>query len=208
MQAGSLGLDTDINSYLTLFQYSNPANPSAPVTVRHLLAHASGLAGDDYGVLQQNIRTNDADVQPLGEMLRDLLSPTGSRYNGGANYTANAPGSAFTYSSIGISLAAYVAQAASGTTFDVMTGTSIFGALGMSNTSWRLNPYANRQSDLAVMYNWNGTTYEVVAPFTFADYPAGSIRTNVPEIARFLAAIMRDDGTFGGAQILSPAMLA
>ena len=43
--------------------------------------------------------------------------------------------------------------------------------------------------------------------FTFADYPAGSIRSNVEELALFLAAMI-GDGSLGNVQLVQAATAA
>ncbi len=209
VESGEIDLDTNINNYLDAFDIIHPAFPNTPVTTRQLLAHTSGLAGDDYGILQLNIRNNDEDVQPLGEMLRDLLVAGESRYDNGDNYSADAPGTAWVYSSIGMSLAGFVAESVSGTGFAQRTAMTIFDALGMNDTSWRLAPYQNRWDEVAVLYVWDEVEqdYYDVEPFTFADYPAGSIRSSVSDLSRFFAAMI-NDGAYGGARILSAAASA
>jgi len=214
VEDGDLDLDADVNDYFASvvvppnisFEINNP-NAAGTVTLKHLLSHTSGIAGDDYGVLQLNIETSDAALQPLGEMLASLLHPDGARYDGGDNYSVNGPGSNFSYSSIGISVGAYAAEVVSGTGFDELTKANIFNRLGMTNTSWRLNDFDDKQDQLAVMYNLVGDTPEQLEAFTFAEYPAGSLRSNVPELARFLAAII-NDGTYGNQQILTPQSVA
>ncbi|MFP6683278.1 MAG: serine hydrolase, partial [Polyangiaceae bacterium] len=95
------------------------------------------------------------------------------------------------------------------TGFDELTQKSIFDRLGMVNTSWRLSPFDNKKDKLAVMYNPinGGSTLDPIDAFTFAEYPAGTIRSNVPELARFLAAMI-NRGTYGNQQILEPASVA
>jgi CubicO group peptidase (beta-lactamase class C family) len=209
VEAGKLKLDSDVNDQIKAFDVIHPLFPGVALTTRQLLTHTSGLAGDDYGVLQLNIKMSDADVQPLGEMLASLLTPAGDRYDNGANYSANGPGSAFAYSSIGISLAGFVAESVSGSSFDQLTQASIFDRLGMTNTSWRLSPYQNKWDQVAVMYNYNeaGDTYDPITPFTFADYPAGSIRSSVSDLSKFLAAMI-NNGTYAGKTIISAATAA
>ena len=51
------------------------------------------------------------------------------------------------------------------------------------------------------------STLEALEAFTFAEYPAGTIRSNVSELARFLAAKI-NNGTYGNQQILKPASVA
>ena len=209
VDAGSLDLDTDINSYLKDFQIVHPSFPNSTMTTRQLLTHTSGIAGDEYGVLQLNIATSDADVQPLGEMLASLLTPGGARYDNGYNFSDSAPGTAFAYSRIAISLAGFVAESVAQTGFDQLTDKNIFQSLGMTNTSWRLSPYQNKMDQVAVMYNYEeaSSSFSVVEPFTFSDYPAGSIRSTVPDLSRFLAAMI-NKGSYSGQQILEPATVA
>ena len=214
VEDGDLDLDTDVNDYFAgvvvppdiSFEINNP-NAAGTVTVKHLLSHTSGLGGDEYGVLQLNIKTSDAQLEPLGEMLAAHFHPDGDRYDGGSHYSGNAAGTNFSYSSFGISVGAYAAEVVSGTGFDELTKGSIFDRLGMANTSWRLNDFDDKLDQLAVMYNPFDGTPEAVDAFTFAEYPAGSIRSNVPELARFLAAII-NDGTYGNQQILTPQSVA
>ena len=216
VEAATLNLKTDINTYFSgvtvkpniSFQINNPS-ASGTITLEHLLSHTSGIAGDDYGVLQLNIKFSDAELVPLGEMLASLLHPQGARYDSGYNYSNSAPGTNFSYSSIAISLGAYAAEVVTKTGFDELTQKSIFDKLGMVNTSWRLSPYNSKNDKVAVMYNPidGGSTLEAIERFTFAEYPAGSIRSTVPELARFLAAMI-NDGTYGNQQILKPASVA
>jgi len=216
VEAGKLDLKADINTYFSgvtvkpniAFQIDNP-NASGTITLEHLLSHTSGIADPGYRLLQNNIKFTDAELEPLGEMLASFLHPQGGNYDGGNNYSNNAPGTDFMYSSIGISAGAYAAEVVLKTGFDELTQKNIFDRLGMVNTSWRLSPFDNKQDQLAVMYNPinGGSTLEAIETFTFAEYPAGTIRSNVPELARFLAAII-NGGTYGNQQILKPASVA
>ncbi|MGC6416388.1 MAG: serine hydrolase domain-containing protein [Bradymonadia bacterium] len=214
VDSGRLALDVDINTYLATailptgmpFVVENPFAEGV-ITLRHLLSHTSGIAGDDYSVLQLNIRESDAALQPLGEMLASLLLPQGERYEAGYHYGDTSPGAAFWYSSIAISLAAYIAEVISGTDFAQLTKRELFEPLGMTNTSWRLSDYDDQRDRLAVMYNQLDGQLDPLAHFTFAEYPAGSIRTNVPDLARFLA-MMINRGRHRGVQVLDEGSVA
>lgn len=207
VENGDLDLDEDINTYLDGFDVVHPQAPEATITMRHLLSHTSGIGRDDYGVLQLNIVTDDADVIPLGEMLESILDADGERYDREApSYEDVGPGEEFHYSSIAISLAGFVAESVSDTGFDELTAAGIFQPLGMNDTSWRLTPYQDRLDDLAVMYHYDEVDGEFLdlEPFTFADYPAGSIRSSVEDLSRFLAASI-NAGALGEVEVLSPA---
>jgi len=209
VEDGRLDLDADINTYLPDFDITHPFHPGVAITTRMLLSHASGIAGDDYGVLQQHIRTDD-DVMPLSQMVEELLVRGGARYEDAYHWSDAAPGTRFTYSSIGISLAALVVESITGAPFADTTDESIFGVLEMNDTSWRLAPFASRVDDMALMYNpldESGERFEAVDHFTFAEYPAGSIRSSVRDFAKFVGAMI-GDGLLGDRRILEPATVA
>jgi len=203
--AGDLDLDEDINTYLSAFDVVHPDFPDTAITMRQLLSHTSGIGRDDYGVLQLNIKTSDEEVEPLGEMLQSILTPEGERFDAAApSYEDTAPGDTFRYSSIAISLAGFVAESVSGTSFDELTAGNIFDVLGMEDTSWRLGPYADRLDEVAVMYDFDELDEEFIPVdhFTFADYPAGSIRSTVRDLSLYLAAMI-NEGVFEGDEVLS-----
>ena len=98
-EAGKLDLDRDVGSYLG-WQLRNPAFPVAPVTMRQLLSHRSGLRDKiDY-------------IVPLdGDLSVVLAKPE-------AWETQHAPGAYFSYANINSPLIAAVMESATGERFD------------------------------------------------------------------------------------------
>ncbi|PZN96317.1 MAG: serine hydrolase [Alphaproteobacteria bacterium] len=91
-----LDLDADVSRWLG-WRLRNPAFPDAPVTLRQLLSHTSGI--DDAAGYRL----------PLGKMLRDELP---------SHWSAAPPGTRFSYANFNYGIVASVMEAATGERFD------------------------------------------------------------------------------------------
>jgi CubicO group peptidase (beta-lactamase class C family) len=195
-EKGTLAIDADINEYLP-FRVRHPAHPEARITVRMLLTHRSGLAwptGQDYPEFYK-IYPGDS-APPLGSWLRDTLIPGGSGYD--PRIWKNwAPGEKQEYSNTGAALLGYVLEKASGVDYADYCRKRIFEPLGMSNTSFRL-----RSIDAAKLAQPYDEDLTPVVHYGVPFYPSTTLRTSVPEFARFLIAMM-NGGQFRRTRILS-----
>jgi CubicO group peptidase (beta-lactamase class C family) len=200
---GKFRLDDDINRYLP-FNARNPNFPNKPITIRQLLTHTSSIARD---WLDENGNDSTAPGDPaveLGDFLRSYFTP-GSRYYSKDNFLDGAPGSEYEYSNIGAALWGYLAERIAGVPFYRLSEQTLFSPLGMTNTSWRLAGLD--QSKLATQYDQRNGRLVAVKPFSYEEYPSGSIRTSVSQLAKFLLMFM-DDGSYQGVKILKPATVA
>ncbi len=97
VEAGTLSLDGDVSTWLG-WRLRNPAFPDAPVTLRQLLSHTSGIDdGPGYRI-------------PLGRTVRDELM--------GRHWSAAAPGTRFSYANLNYGIVATVMEAAAHERFD------------------------------------------------------------------------------------------
>ena len=195
---GQLDLDADINDYLP-FRVANPLFTELPITTRMLMAHTSSIVDDSLVFLKEYGR-GDPTI-PLGQFLLDYLSPGGAYYDPELNYSQAAPGTVWSYSNFGASLAAYLVEAITGISFDEYCNTRIFQPLGMTETSYR---FADLDlSHMAMPYGYSDHTgrYHPYGFYGCPLYPAGWVITSAPQLARHLVSFIQY-GELEGVRIL------
>jgi len=119
---GRLSLDDEVHRWIPEL-----ADYGAPVTLRQMMHHTSGLR--DWGSVAgiggwpRNTRAlSHAHVLAIASRLRELNFPPGSEYD---------------YSNSNYNLLAVTAERASGLPFPAFTRERLFEPLGMEHTSWR-----------------------------------------------------------------------
>ena len=185
-ETGSFGLDDNINDYLP-FEVVNPYHPTSPITFRMILAHTSSIARNDQFWLPLVTWGCDSPM-PLGDFLQDWLLPAGAYYRSD-NYKQYPPGSGGEYSNIAFALAGYLVEQISGKSFEQYCQDSIFGPLGLTETSWFLSEL--NVDHVAVPTGYDGNAYFQYGQFGFPVYPAGQLRTSALQLARHLVAFMQ-----------------
>jgi CubicO group peptidase (beta-lactamase class C family) len=199
VERGKINLDADINTYLP-FKITNPKNPRAVITCRHLLTHTSGIVDDYYYQVSQPALFyygKDPDLS-LADFCKAFFTSGGTYYNA-ETFAANAPGTSYAYSNIAFALLGYVVERAAQQPFDQFTKANIFTPLSMTRTSWRLKDF--NLTDLAMPYDLQNKPY---GHYTFADYPDGGLFTSVNDLSKYLRAFMQG-GIWNGKRILSEA---
>jgi CubicO group peptidase (beta-lactamase class C family) len=116
---GALGLDDALPQHI-------PESPHAGVTVRHLLAHTSGLPA--WIPFYLDTSGYDAIVR------RAAQTPL-----------ASSPGTQVVYSDLGFILLGEIARRALGAPLDTLVRMRIFEPLGMGNTTYRPSPSARER---------------------------------------------------------------
>jgi len=179
---GALGLDDDIRLHL-------PEVPDlgAPVTIRHLIHHTSGIRDQWELLAMAGWRLDDVITREhiLGLMRaqRELNFP---------------PGSEHLYSNMGYSLLAEIVERASGIPFVTFAERRIFEPLGMSNTHFHDDHrriVRNRAYSYAPLPE-GGFRH---APLNYATVGATSLFTTVEDLARWDRNLR--DGTVGGTVV-------
>ncbi len=222
-EEGRLDLDADVSTYLG-FRLRHPAHPEAPITLRQLMGHRSGLSdGNGYRFL-------------LGMTLEEGLR--------GAAWGPAAPGARFDYANIGFAVIATALERTAGERFDRLARRLILSPMGLdacfnwSGCSQRLRAgaaalYRKGRDETA----WDPTgpwivqvdapdarpaggcpvarpdgaacTLEAYVPGSNGSLfsPQGGLRISVEGLAT-IGAMLLNDGVWRGRRILRPASVA
>lgn len=182
VEAGKIGLDTDVNTYL---DFKIPPYQGKPVTLRQLMTHTAGFEEVAKGVAFYDKKYD----LPLDQYMKRWIPQR-----------IFAPGTTPAYSNWGTALAAYMVQRVSGEEFNAYLEHHIFGPLKMQNATFRMPIPARIASQMSVGYNpGKAKPYEYVGP-----WPAGSLAISGTDMGRFMIAHLQG-GEFDGGRILQPA---
>ena len=176
---GQLELDDDARRWL-------PELPvyGAPITVRHLLTHTSGLR--DWGAITA------LEGWPRGDRAhtnRHVLQ-VASRQRA-LNY---APGATYSYTNTGYNLLAVLVERVSGRSLAEFTRERLFVPLGMTSTSWR-DDHHRVVPGRALAYG-AGRTPSLAMPDESA-YGNGGLLTTAGDLLRWVEALNQQE--LGGA---------
>jgi CubicO group peptidase (beta-lactamase class C family) len=182
---GDFKLDDPLQKYLPQFR----GEERERVTMQHLLTHVSGLP--DQLPQNDSLRKKHA---PLSEFV-DHATKTPLRF---------APGSRYQYSSMGILLAARVAEILSGADILTLVDRAVLRPLGMERSALGLGRFAltdmvSMQTDLAAPesgggdptakdWDWNSPYWRKLGA------PWGGVHASAPDVAKFLAEFLDQKG--------------
>jgi CubicO group peptidase (beta-lactamase class C family) len=165
---GKLSLDDPARNYI-------PELPDygAPLTVRHMLQHTSGLR--DWGEVAAiagwprgaRVHTH-AHVLDIVSRQKALNFPSGSQWS---------------YSNTGYNLAAVIVSRVSGKSFADFSQERIFGPLGMTKTSWR-DDYTRIVKGRAIAYSATSNGFRLNMPFENV-HGNGGLLTTVGDLLKW-----------------------
>jgi CubicO group peptidase (beta-lactamase class C family) len=191
VERGQLDLDAPVTRFLPYFRLADPR--SAEITVRQLLSHTSGLPTDvdggnwwespeqDPGALERYIRSLDK---------RSLVAGPGDKWH---------------YSNMGYEVLGDVIAKVSGMTFEDYMDVNVLRPLGMRSTTFL--PYQGPPEDLAWPHRGNlMPTVSAVYPYHRAHAPSSTLKSNLPDLSRWLAVHL-NRGRLDGNMILSSSLM-
>lgn len=192
VSAGRVDLDAPLGRYLPGLKFDNPW-PDQPVRVRHLLDHTAGL--DDMR-LWQVFSTQPTPDSPLLDAFTRDPSVLAIR---------SQPGSRFSYSNMGYTLAAMVIEAVTRERYEVWLDRELLRQLGMRDSTFRFTTQLGPGADPRLA--WGHLDIASPAP-AMPVYlrPAGQFTTTARDLALFGKFIM-SDGRVEGRTIVTPELL-
>ncbi|HLW82802.1 MAG TPA: serine hydrolase domain-containing protein [Candidatus Acidoferrales bacterium] len=184
VQEGKINLDADVNQYL---DFRIPETFGKPVTMRDLMTHTPGFEE----AIKDLITFNAAKIPSLGDYLKTHLPKE-----------IFPPGTMGAYSNYGATLAGYIVQRVSGEPFDEYIERHIFEPLGMTHATFRQPLPPSLAPDMSQGFqvaSGGAKPFEIVTAA-----PAGALSISALDITHFMIAHL-ENGSYNGAQILSPA---
>ncbi|MCI0546311.1 MAG: beta-lactamase family protein [Candidatus Rokubacteria bacterium] len=190
VERGQVDLDAPIARYLPYFRLADPR--FAQCTIRQALSHTAGLPADveggawwespedDPGALERYVRSLEA---------RPLVA---------------APGEGWRYSNIGYEVLGDVIAKVSGMSFEDYMRVHILEPLGMAAST-----FLAVQAPERLAWPHRGSLLPVVGvvyPYHRAHAPSSTLKSNVPDLARWLAAHL-DRGEAAGGRLLARATM-
>ena len=181
-----LDLDLDIDAYLPA-DLNRQFNFAHSFTMRDILNHSAGFAEFFFNAFV------DAENVTTETTLREALLATQPRQ-------IFTPGTASSYSNFAIGLAAYIVSQISGEDFSSFERANILNPLGMLNTRNQPDWFGDKEfmQLKARGYQPDGNGGFVRAPWWYiGQYPAGSLRGTVEDLAQLAIALMPPEGEAG-----------
>lgn len=173
-EQGKLDIDHPLGAYLPDFAIGTRFAGAAPITLRSVLAHHSGLPGD-------RVKGMWGERPERFTVLPGLLAD---------EYVAGPPWKFFGYSNLGYSLLGSVVERVAGVPYERFVQTEMLDRMGMAASGFQ--PAPGRAA----------RTYDrgraVVEP-RLRDVPAGGLYSTAHDLGRFIRTILNDGATDRGA---------
>ena len=191
--AGRLQLDDPVDRHLPWFEIRRRQPDAAPITIRHLLTHTSGLPREAAFPYWTDARF------PSRALVRETLPHQESAYPTDTRWK---------YSNLALTLAGEIVAAVSGRPWEEFVEQRILEPLGMSDTV--AGPPRPDDARLAVAYGRRLPGAERAVLDSATDYAgiayAANMTSTVADLAKF-AQLQFRDGPAGGDQILRGSTL-
>ena len=165
-------------------------NAIAALTVNQIMSHTSGLK-------DEAIMNGRHDDTALGEEI----------HHWGSDWLFTKPGAIYSYANPGFWLAGFLAETVAGKAYADVMEERVFKPVGMTWTT--LRPTMAITRTLSQGHDLVEGQISVLrpAPDNAANWPAGSVFSNLVDLSRFTITLM-NDGRIDGKQVFSPKIVA
>src|SRR5215469_11294621 len=188
VERGEINLDAPVSTYLPDFKPRNPFG--APVTLRELMSHRSGLlreppVGNYFETTEPSLASTVASLNDT-----ELVYP---------------PGTHTKYSNAAIAVVGYVLETQTHQPFAKYLKSSVLEPMGLHHSSFEPDPQIIRNLAKAVMWTYDGKTFEAPT-FQLGMAPAGSMYSTVKDLGKFLSVLIARGKTDNGP-LIAPSTL-
>lgn len=192
VEQGQLELDCPVRAILPNLRLSDE-DTAAHLTLRHLLTHTGGWAGDYFNDFGWG---DDALERMVASLVRlPQLTPLGALWH---------------YNNAGFAIAGRMIEVVTGLTFERAMAELLFQPLGMSSACFFpqgevlvrrfvVGHFANSQGQTTVALPW---------AVRRANHPAGGVVANIPDLLRYARFHLGDGRSENGERLLTTASLA
>jgi CubicO group peptidase (beta-lactamase class C family) len=188
--SGDLSLDATMHSYVDWF--GEPGSDTAKITVRDLLAHASGWSGEQG--LTNRIDESNTD-RTIEENVRRLAAEP-----------LKHPIGQFEYSNANFDALGYLVAVVSGVSYEEYMTEHVLGPLQMTHT--HLSDAEARADGLAQgHYRFFGIPIAYDIPFVRGSLPSSFIAASAEDLGHVLIAHL-NGGAYGGQEVLDASSMA
>jgi CubicO group peptidase (beta-lactamase class C family) len=190
VERGDLDLDSTVRSYVPEFRVMDE-DASANATLRQLLSHTSGWAGDFF----LDTGPGDDALACYADAMAglDQLAPVGAL---------------FSYNNAGFSLAGYLIELVTGERYETAMRQLVLEPLGFESCAFEAGEVLTHR--FAVGHNVAEGRARVARPWALlrSAYPAGAVVCHVRDLLRFARFHLGDGLGEDGSQVLSEESLA
>ncbi len=217
IEKGNITLDTPLSSMNLPFVVDNP-NSDAPILLKHLVTHTSGINDTiGYGCSYYIHETGESLYHAYGvegcpaqvttdpsQFYQEYFT-TGGKYYSSEVFSSgeNAkPGAHHNYSNVAAGLAGYAIEQALNIDFAQTMKEQLFEPLGMQNTHW-FYQQLDSSNPKAVQYSLDGDNQPVAVPeYSYPTFYDGDLNTSAHDLARLLISISQG-GVIDSSRILT-----
>ena len=193
VEQGKVGLDEDVNTYLTQFKIPD-TYPGKPITIRNLLTHTEGMEDGSFGYL---IVDEAGKMEDPVEALAKRI-PKRVREPASGDFTN---GDMASYSNWGTALGGLIVANVSGMSYDDYIDKHILEPLEMAHSTSRQPLPPHLAPDMSLGYKVEAAQYKV-KDFEFVNFaPAGSMSASGVDMGKFMIAHLQK-GAYGDRRIL------
>ena len=183
-EQGKINIDNPVRTYIPDFKIKSRFDKPGIITTRGLLTHHSGIPSSmNYKFFSDNPFPIDSIVELLNE-----------------EYTCTQPNTIWSYSNPAYTLLGVLTEKVSGEKFKDYTQNHLFQPMNMKNSSFVLT------KDMEKFYAKGYTNGKEFNEPYISQYPAGTVHSNVLDMANFIKMIC-NNGSFNGKQIIKEETL-